>query len=128
MIILLAAVFIRQAALRLWDLAHGNLGRTCLIQVGYSCQTTCVKQNIHCIALHYLIPALFDVYVYICNTSFFCVKIVYGLKRICVSHLGATQILNEYPLLSGTRCGRVTTLLPSAAIRRIDSGRVETRS
>ena len=52
MIILLAAVFIRQAALRLWDLAHGNLGRTCLIQVGYSCQTTFVKQHIHCIALH----------------------------------------------------------------------------
>ena len=48
---------------------------------------------------------------------------VYGLKRICVSHLGATQILNEYPLLSGTRCGRVSTLLPSDAIRRIDSGR-----
>ena len=53
MIILLAAVFIRQAALRLWDLAHGNLGRTCLIQVGYSCQTTFVKQHIRCIALHF---------------------------------------------------------------------------
>jgi hypothetical protein len=52
MIILLAAVFIRQAALRLWDLAHGNLGRTCLIQFGYSCQTIFVKQNIHCTALH----------------------------------------------------------------------------
>ena len=48
---------------------------------------------------------------------------VYGVKRICVSHLGAIQILNEYPLLSGTRCGRVATLLPSAAIRRTDSGR-----
>ena len=86
MIILLAAVFIRQAAL-ICPPSVGSCawkGRTCLIQAGYTCQTTCVKQHIHCIALHYLIPALFDVYVYICvcqlhyiyNTFFYCVKIV----------------------------------------------------
>ena len=131
MIILLAAVFIRQAALRLWDLAHGNLGRTCLIQVGYSCQATCVKQNIHCIALHYLIPALFDVYVYMCvcqlhyiylylpHIFFICLKLCaihacHNYENVwksirCktqmrfTSNLGAIQTLNEYPLLSGTR-------------------------
>ena len=145
MIILLAAVFIRQAALRLWDLAHGNLGRTCLIQVGYSCQTTFVKQHIHCIALHYLIPALFDVYVYICvcqlyitfTIHFFIVLKLFAIhachnyeniwKSIrCKTHVRFTSrsYTNiEYPLLSGTRCGRVATLLPSAAIRRTDSGR-----
>ena len=89
MIILLAAVIIRQAALRLWDLAHGNLGRTCLIQVGYSCQTIFVKQNIHCIALHYLIPALFDVYVYICVCQLHYIYNIcfYPFKIVCYSRM-----------------------------------------
>ena len=89
MIILLAAVIIRQAALRLWDLAHGNLGRTCLIQFGYSCQTIFVKQNIHCIALQYLIPALFDVYVYtcVCQSHYIYNICFYLFKIVCYSRM-----------------------------------------